>query len=63
MQNKFSLTLKSIAGYALSMSTTAVFAHNGHGLEGSHWHATDAGSFVVLGAIVALAVWLARGGK
>ena len=63
MQNKFSLTLKLIAALALPTATTAVFAHNGHGLEGSHWHATDAGSFVVLGAVVALAVWLSRRGK
>ncbi len=63
MQNKFVFSLKSIAVLALSTATTAVFAHNGHGLEGSHWHATDAGSFVVLGAIVAMAVWLSRSGK
>ncbi len=61
MQNK--LRFKLIAVLALSTVTTAVFAHNGHGLEGSHWHATDAGSFVVLGAVVALAVWLSRRGK
>jgi hypothetical protein len=61
MQNK--LRFKLIAALALSTATTAVLAHDGHGLLGSHWHATDAGSFVVLGAVVALAIWLSRSGK
>ena len=61
MQNK--LRFKLIAAYALSAATTAVLAHDGHGMEGSHWHATDAGSFAVLGAVVALAIWLSRSGK
>jgi hypothetical protein len=61
MQNK--LRFKLIAALALSTASTAVFSHNGHGMAGSHWHATDAGSFVVLGAVVALAIWLSRSGK
>jgi hypothetical protein len=63
MQNTFLSTLKLIAAYAISTGTTAVLAHDGHSMEGSHWHATDAGSFVVLGAVVALAIWLSRSGK
>ena len=63
MQNQFLCTLKLIAVYALSTATTAVLAHDGHGMEGAHWHATDAGSFVLLGAVVALAIWLSRSGK
>ena len=40
------------------------FAHDGHGLLGSHWHATDVMGFVAAGAVVALLVWLSgRGGK
>ncbi len=41
----------------------AVFAHDGHGLAGSHWHATDAWGFAVVAGLIALAVWLSRGGK
>jgi len=63
MQNNFLSTLKLIAAYAISTAATAALAHDGHGMEGSHWHATDAGSFVVLGAVVALAIWLSRSGK
>jgi hypothetical protein len=39
-----------------------VLAHEGHGMEGSHWHATD-----VLGLLVGLGfaalVWRSRGDK
>jgi hypothetical protein len=35
-------------------------AHEGHGLSGGHWHATDLWGFVALGAVAALAVWLRR---
>ena len=39
------------------------FAHDGHGLAGAHWHATDAFGWVVLAGLVAVAIWLSRGGK
>lgn len=32
-------------------------------MEGAHWHATDVWGFVVLGGMIALAIWLSRGGK
>lgn len=35
-------------------------AHEGHGPEGPHWHATDAWGFAVLGLLVAAALWLGR---
>ena len=38
----------------------AAQAHEGHGLEGSHWHATDVWGFVALGALVAAALWFSR---
>ena len=48
------LTLLAAHGLAL--------AHEGHGMQGSHWHATD-----VLGLVVGLAVaaltWRSRGDK
>lgn len=41
----------------------SAFAHDGHGLGGSHWHATDVLGFAALGGMVALAVWLSRDGE
>ena len=58
-----SLTPKLIAISALLASAGGSFAHEGHGLSGGHWHATDVAGFVALGALVALAIWLSRGGK
>jgi hypothetical protein len=45
------------------MWPAAVFAHDDHGLSGSHWHASDTWGFVTGGALLALAVWLSRRGK
>jgi hypothetical protein len=36
------------------------FAHDGHGLGSSHWHATDALGFVVAAALVAVAVYFGK---
>lgn len=55
--------LNSIAALALSMSPVASFAHEGHGLFGSHWHATDVWGFVALAGIVGAALWFGRGKK
>ena len=38
-------------------------AHDGHGLAGTHWHATDVWGFAAAAGVIALAVWLSRGGK
>jgi hypothetical protein len=56
-------TIKLIAAQAGFTWVNAAFAHEDHGLEGSHWHATDAVGFVVLAALVALAIWLGKGRK
>ena len=42
----------------LFLACAPAFAHEGHGLFGSHWHATDALGFVAVAAVVAVAVWL-----
>lgn len=55
--------LKTIAALAISMRASAIFAHDGHGMDGAHWHATDVWGFVALGGMIALAIWLSRGGK
>ncbi len=56
-------TLKSIAACAVAVSTGAAFAHEGHGLIGPHWHATDVWGFVALALVVGVALWWHRGGK
>ncbi len=60
---KYLSTTKLIAACAISTLANGAFAHQGHGVSGLHGHATDAWGFVVLGAMVALAIWLSRGGK
>jgi len=41
----------------------AAFSHEGHGLPGSHWHASDVFGLLLVGGLAALAIWLSRGGK
>jgi hypothetical protein len=52
-----------IAACAAFTPASTAFAHDGHGLGGSHWHASDAWGFAALAVMAALAVWLGRGGK
>ena len=47
-----------VAGAALT--ALPALAHEGHGLFGSHWHATDALGFVVVGGVIAFAIWFSR---
>ncbi|MBX3621324.1 MAG: hypothetical protein KF891_15245 [Rhizobacter sp.] len=35
-------------------------AHDGHGAQGVHWHATDTWGFVVTLALVGVAIWASR---
>jgi hypothetical protein len=46
---------------ALTLAAGAAQAHGGHGLDGAHWHATDAWGWLALAAGVALLVWMRRG--
>lgn len=52
--------LRSIATVALWACAGTPFAHDGHSLHGSHWHATDLWGFVALGLVLAVAVWQGR---
>lgn len=47
----------------MSTKASTVFAHDGHGLAGTHWHATDVWGFVVVGGLAAAAVWVSRKDK
>ena len=59
---KIQNALKIVAATLATTCATTLFAHEGHGLGGTHWHATDAWGFAVIG-VAALAIWLTRGGK
>jgi hypothetical protein len=48
------------AAAALLTSAVAALAHDGHGLQASHWHATDSAGFVVVLALATVALWLGR---
>jgi predicted alpha/beta hydrolase len=58
-----STTIKLIAIQALITSATSIFAHDGHELQGSHWHASDTFGFVILAAAIGLTLWFGRGGE
>jgi hypothetical protein len=44
----------------VALATPLAFAHEGHGIEGSHGHATDAVGLVVALVAVAAAIWFGR---
>jgi hypothetical protein len=52
-----SRSLLALAGASFSFPA---LAHDGHGLLGSHWHATDALGFLAAAGLIALAVWLSK---
>ena len=47
----------------LTAALSPAFAHEGHGLGGTHWHATDTLGFVAAGVAIAVAIYLGKGGK
>jgi hypothetical protein len=48
------------AAATLLATATTTLAHDGHGLAGSHWHATDTAGFAVVALLAGLAIWLSR---
>ncbi len=54
--------MKTSAILLWTISTSAL-AHDGHGLNNQHWHATDTWGFIAAAALVALLIWHKRGGK
>ena len=60
MLRTHSKTIKFIAICALTTGVSSAFAHEGHGLQGSHWHATDLWGFVAIGVVLAIAIWHGR---
>jgi hypothetical protein len=59
MKKTFQFT-RRIAGAAVLLSSSVTIAHEGHGLEGVHWHATDTWGFLCVALLAALAVWSSR---
>ncbi len=56
-------TIKLIAIQEIITPATSIYAHDGHSLTGSHWHASDVFGFVILAAAIGLTLWFGRGGK
>jgi hypothetical protein len=45
---------------ALGILPVAALAHDGHGAEALHWHATDTWGFMVTLALAGAALWFGR---
>lgn len=54
------LPTRLIAACAGLMGATATFAHDGHGLAVTHWHATDTWGFVAVATMIVVAIWFSR---
>ena len=53
-------TIKLIAACSSITGANAAFSHDGHGLSGLHWHASDTLGFVLVAGLVVAAIWLSR---
>ena len=40
------------------LAASPSWAHEGHGLAGTHWHASDTLGLLLVGGVAALLVWL-----
>ena len=60
---KKSFAIKLIAIKATITPAGMLFAHDVHGFEGSHWHASDAFGFALLAVAIGVSLWFGRGGK
>ncbi|WP_158290102.1 hypothetical protein [Ramlibacter sp. WS9] len=49
------------AATTLMAATAGVWAHDGHGLAGSHWHSTDAAGIALVAVLAGLALFFSRG--
>lgn len=47
----------------LTCLAASVLAHEGHGMGGSHWHATDTFGLVAAALAIVAGLWFSRGGK
>ena len=49
------------AASALLAASAAAWAHDGHAMAGSHWHATDVAGFALVAVLAGLAIFFSRG--
>lgn len=54
---KNSPTLRSAFITTLVTASASASAHDGHGLVGTHWHATDTLGFVLVAVLALAAAW------
>jgi hypothetical protein len=52
--------MKHTIALVAALAALPALAHDGHGLLGSHWHATDAMGYVGVAALIGVALWLSR---
>lgn len=52
--------MKKLIASGTALAAMAAQAHEGHGIDGPHWHATDAVGFLVVGVIAAALAWWMR---
>ena len=61
MKNLIALTARpAVASSALLTAASSAWAHDGHGLTGSHWHTADSLGFVGVAILAAAALWLSH---
>lgn len=53
--------MKKLLLTTLAGATPWALAHEGHGLNGSHWHASDTWGFLLAGVVIAIVLWTRRG--
>lgn len=52
--------MKQLLTFCTLLAGSAAHAHEGHGLGGAHWHATDTVGFIVGTVAVAALLWWHR---
>ncbi len=57
---KNSTNFRSAFITTLMTAAVSASAHDGHGLVGTHWHATDTLGFVLVAVLALAAVWFSR---
>jgi hypothetical protein len=61
MTHRTASRIAAAAAAVAGITTSSLaLAHPGHGLEGAHWHATDAAVYIALALAVGAAIWLGR---
>lgn len=52
--------MRQSMGFWVALASSSALAHDGHGLAGSHWHASDTLGFVVLAVALGVLLWATR---